>query len=54
MQLKLKSRLNIYSMKNWDKYVQTKDFKDIYNYINQELDLFTNYFDKMYNVIKEK
>ena len=54
MQLKLKSRLNIFSMKLWNEYIKTDDFKEIFNYISSELEVFTSYFEELFKKIKNR
>ena len=34
-------------MKNWENYTQSSDFTDIYNYINQEYEVFNVYFHQL-------
>ena len=33
-------------MKLWTEYIKTNEFLDIFNYLNSELDLFTNYLEE--------
>jgi hypothetical protein len=47
LQSKLKSKTNIFGMKNWENYTQSSDFTDIYNYINQEYEVFNVYFHQL-------
>jgi len=41
-------------MKFWNEYLKTQEFKDIFQYVTSELDLFTNYFDELYKKLKIK
>ena len=47
LQTKLKSKSNVFDMPNWDNYMQTQDFQDIYNYIQQEYEVFNVYYHQL-------
>ena len=41
-------------MKHWTEYLKTSDFKDIFNYVSNELEIFQNYFDELLKKLKIK
>lgn len=47
--VKMKAKVNVYNLELWDTYVQSKDFKDIFVYIEKEYDVFRLYFSSMYD-----
>lgn len=44
----LEKKSNALNLPEWDKYVETKEFDQIVNYINKEYDVFKVYYDSMY------
>lgn len=41
-------------MDQWPQYIQSKDFKKIGDFINNEFELFKSYFDKLNSDTKRK
>ena len=48
---KMTKKINIYNLDLWDLFVESKDFKDIFIYIEKEYDVFKLYFYQMYDKI---
>lgn len=44
----MEKKVNALELPEWDKYVDTKEFGQIVNYINKEYDVFKVYYDSMY------
>lgn len=45
-------KYNALQLPEWEKYVDTKEFLQIVNYINKEYDVFKVYYDSMYENVK--
>lgn len=45
---KLNQKKNLYGLEFWDQFIASKDFKDIFSYIEKEYDVFRLYFQSMY------
>ncbi len=49
---KMKKKENVFKLELWDQFVISKDFNDIYMYIEKEHDVFRLYFNSMWEKIK--
>lgn len=50
---KLSNKINIFSLDLWDQFVNSKDFKDIFVYIEKEYEVFRLYFQSMYEKLSQ-
>lgn len=48
----LQFRKNIFNLEQWESFIETKDFKDIFMYISKEYDVFKLYFDQLYATVQ--
>ncbi len=48
------NKSNIYNLELWPIYTQSKDFKKMYDFINNEFELFKSYYDKLNVDLKKK
>lgn len=44
---KMKKKENVFKLELWDMFVETKDFNDIFMYIEKEHEVFRLYFNSM-------
>lgn len=50
---KLSNKINIYQLDLWDQFINSKDFKDIFVYIEKEYEVFRLYFQSMYEKLSQ-
>jgi serine/threonine-protein kinase ULK2 len=49
MLYKLSQKNNLFNLEMWNQFLDTKDFKDIFSYIEKEYDVFKMYYQSMYD-----
>ncbi|EGR27762.1 protein kinase domain protein [Ichthyophthirius multifiliis] len=49
---KMKKKENVFKLELWDQFILSKDYNDIYMYIEKEHDVFRLYFNSMFERIK--